>query len=290
MNDNVPEAPTCLLTGASGYLGGLIAKRLKAAGWRVVGMTRKPRAGEVAFTLGQPVSPEILKGHDALIHCAYDFAPIGWTDIEATNIKGAEMLFAAAKAAGIKRMVAISTISAFDGCKSNYGKAKLEIEKHARTAGACIVRPGLIYGAAPGAMFGRLVSQVKKASLVPIPGDGKQLMYTVHEDDLTDAILNGLSTNPAPQASITVANGVALSFRDIMVAIGRKLNRSVTTIPVPWQAMWLALRTAEVAKIPLGLRSDSLVSLVNQDKSPVINSDLLGVRCRSFSLDGVAIG
>jgi nucleoside-diphosphate-sugar epimerase len=278
-----------LLTGANGYLGGLIARKLAASDWEVVGMSRKPKAGQVEFRLGQPVEAASLAGCDALIHCAYDFAPVAWADIEKTNVEGAAHLFKAAAASGVKRVVAISTISAFEGCKSNYGKAKLAVEKHARDIGAVVVRPGLIYGAAPGAMFGRLVSQVRKASLVPIPGDGKQLMYTVHEEDLMTAILGALLVAPVPAAPVTVANGVALAFRDIMLAIGKKLGRKVTPVSIPWQAMWLILRMAEVAKLPIGLRSDSLVSLVNQDTAPAINSELLGVRVRPFSLDGVAI-
>jgi hypothetical protein len=40
----------------------------------------------------------------------------------------------------------------------------------------------------------------------------------------------------------------------------------------------------------LGLRSDSLVSLVNQDPSPVLNAaELLGVNCRDFLLDGLQL-
>jgi len=282
--------PRCLLTGASGYLGGMIARKLVANGWDVVGMTRKPKAGEVAFKLGGDIAAETLAGYDALIHCAYDFAPVSWADIEATNVQGSAKLFRAAKEAGIRHLLLISTISAFEGCKSNYGRAKLLIEKHAREAGACVVRPGLIYGARPGAMFGRLVSQVQKSSLMPMPGDGKQMMYTVHQDDLTDAIFKGLLANPAPAAPITVANGAPIAFRDIMIAIGRKFGKKVTPVPLPWQAMWLGLRGAEIAKIQLGLRSDSLVSLVNQDTAPVLNAEeLLGVKCRGFSLDEIPL-
>ncbi len=282
--------PRCLLTGSSGYLGGMIARKLVAIGWDVVGMTRRPKTSEVMFKLGADIPAEALKGCDALIHCAYDFAPVAWTDIEATNVQGSAKLFRAAKEARIKHLLLVSTISAFDGCKSNYGRAKLLIEKHAREAGACVVRPGLIYGAQPGAMFGRLVSQVQKSSLMPMPGDGRQMMYTVHQDDLTDAIFRGLLASPAPAAPITVANETPIAFRDIMIAIGRRFGKKVTPVPLPWQAMWLGLRGAEIVKIPLGLRSDSLVSLVNQDTAPALNAEaLLGVKCRRFSLDDIPL-
>jgi nucleoside-diphosphate-sugar epimerase len=282
--------PRCLLTGASGYLGGMIARKLAANGWDVVGLSRNPKAGEVAFKLGDKVAPETLAGYDALIHCAYDFGQVAWADIEAVNVHGSANLFRTAIEAKIPRMLLISTISAFDGCKSNYGRAKLAIEKHARAAGACVIRPGLIYGAQPGAMFGRLVSQAKASSLMPMPGDGRQMMYTVHQDDLTDAIFKGLMASPVPEAPITVANSEPVAFRDIMARIGQRFGRKVTIVPLPWKLMWLGLRGAEIAKLPLGLRSDSLVSLVNQDTAPVLNAEaLLGVHCRAFSLDDIPL-
>ncbi|MFO1018188.1 MAG: NAD-dependent epimerase/dehydratase family protein [Hyphomonadaceae bacterium] len=279
-----------LLTGASGYLGGLIARKFTASGWDVVGMTRRPKAGEVAFTLGDDVAPPSLAGADALVHCAYDFAPIAFADIKAINVEGSARLFRAAREAGVRNVVLISTISAFDGCKSNYGRAKLLIEAEARAAAAAIIRPGLIYGSSPGAMFGRLVSQVRAASIVPMPGDGRQMMYTVHEDDLTNAIFRAATRSPAPTAPVTVANETPIAFADIMRAIGARLGRRVTPAPIPWQAMWLGLRGAELLRVPIGLRSDSLVSLINQDTAPLLNAEAeLGVRCRPFGLSAIAL-
>lgn len=274
----------CILTGASGYLGGVIANKLRAEGWDVVPASRMPKAGGVKFKLGEAVSPDLFAGADALIHCAYDFAPTRWRDIEAINVRGAALLFDAATRAGVKHTLLISTISAFDGCRSLYGRAKLEIERHAMGRGAAVVRPALIYGEAPGGMFGRLVAQVRAASLVPMPGDGKQMMYTVREADLAEVIARALIAPPSA-APITAAHETPTAFIDLLRAIGAKLGRPVTPIPFPWQAMWLGLRMAELLRAPIGLRSDSLVSLVNQNRAPVLNAASLGVACRPFSLD-----
>lgn len=282
--------PRCLLTGASGYLGGLIARKLTASGWEVIGLSRRPKPNEIAFRLGEAIAADDFAGADALIHCAYDFSPTTWAEIARINIEGSRLLFRAAREGRLPHLLLISTISAFNGCRSKYGRAKLAIEALAREADACIIRPGLIYGDTPGAMFGRLVAQVRTAALMPIPGDGRQKMYTVHEDDLTEAILRGVTVSPAPNTPITVAHETPIEFRAIMNAIGARLGKRVVTIPVPWRAMWLGLRGAELARLPLGLRSDSLVSLVNQDPAPALNAAaLLGVRCRPFNLDGVRL-
>lgn len=286
----VMRKPRCALTGANGYLGGLIARKLVASGWDVQPLVRRPSPGQVAFTLGEAVAEDALSGCDALLHCAYDFGQVAWRDIVRVNVEGSRKLFAAAAAAKVPNTLCISTISAFEGCASRYGRAKLLIEEHAHEIGACVIRPGLVYGASPGAMFGRLVRQVRASSLIPIPGDGKQLQYTVHEEDLTGAIVRGLTASPAPAAPVTVAHATPISFADMMHAIGARLGRRVTLLPTPWQAIWLALAAAEGVGMRLGLRSDSLISLMNQDPSPNLNAEAaLGVRCRPFDLESVPL-
>jgi nucleoside-diphosphate-sugar epimerase len=282
--------PRCALTGASGYLGGIIARKLKASGWDVAPLSRRPGAGEIHFALGEPIAADALVGCDALIHCAYDFGQIEWRDIERVNVKGSALLFRAAAEVRIPHMLHISTISAFDGCTSLYGRAKLLIEAEVQRLGACVIRPGLIYGPSPGAMFGRLVRQVRVSRFVPMPGDGRQAQYMVHEDDLAEAILRGLTKEPAPRAPVTVANAAPIAFRDIILFIGARLAKRVTPIPTPWRLMWLGIRAAELMRIPLGLRSDSLISLVHQNVAPHFNAESeLGVRCRPFDLSAVEL-
>src|SRR5207245_9025857 len=133
-------------------------------------LTRNPPSGSSAirFRLGEDVAASELKGAKALIHCAYDFKQVPWPAIHAVNVAGSEKLLRAAREAKVERIVYISSISAFEGCRSLYGKAKLEIEKTAHALGATVVRPGLIWGDPPGAMFERLVRQVEQGRVLPL--------------------------------------------------------------------------------------------------------------------------
>ena len=76
------------------------------------------------FKLGEPIDPQALKNCRALIHCAYDFSKVSWKDIYSTNVRGSELLLHAAQQAGVERLMFISTISAFTGCRSLYGKGE----------------------------------------------------------------------------------------------------------------------------------------------------------------------
>jgi len=141
----------CAITGSNGYVGSCVKNHFKANGWDVVELVRRPQPGARAmeFHLGGEIPTNAFAGVTALVHCAYDFGPLGWAEIRAANVVGTGKLFQAARAAGVAKTVCVSSISAFHGCRSLYGKAKLEIEQVAQVHGAQVIRPGLVYG--PGA-------------------------------------------------------------------------------------------------------------------------------------------
>jgi nucleoside-diphosphate-sugar epimerase len=236
--------------------------------------------------LGKEIDPAALKGAAALVHCAYDFKCLKWDEIVATNVAGSEKLFRAARQAQVERIVQISSISAFPGCRSLYGKAKLETENLALACGATVIRPGLIYGEPPGAMFGRLVRQVERSRVLPLVGGGSQIQHLVHEEDLSQFVCRCAGGEvAAPAEPITVAHEQAWTFRQILEAIARAKGRRISFVPLPWQALWLVLKCAEACGVPLEFRSDSLLSLRYQNPRPSFEPQrALGVKCRSFDL------
>src|SRR5260221_840336 len=139
----------CAITGAAGYVGSAIARAARARGWDVVSLGRRRAADaveHVPFDLAEGARNIPWRGIDALVHAAYDFTPRGWPAVRAINVEGSIRLLRAAKENGVARTVFISSMSAFPGCVSNYGKAKLEIEAAALELGGAVVRPGLVHG------------------------------------------------------------------------------------------------------------------------------------------------
>jgi nucleoside-diphosphate-sugar epimerase len=279
----------CAITGSNGYVGGCVKNYFAARGWEIFELTRRPKAGTHAaqFQLGDDVSPQLLSGVGALVHCAYDFKPLKWKEIVAVNVEGSRKILEAARAAGIPKMICISSISAFDGCKSLYGKAKLEIEKIALASGALVIRPGLIWGNPAGAMFGKLVEQVQKKSVIPLIGDGSQIQFLVHNEDLCAFIeryANGeIKIEPG---ILTAANEQPWPFKQLLLEMAKAFGKNPKFIPLPWRLVWLALKSAEVCGVRLNFRSDSLVSLQNQNPSPDFSGNAdVGLNCRRFGTE-----
>lgn len=280
------KPPICAITGSNGYVGSCIKNYFAAHGWEIRELTRQPKPGShgVAFQLGAEISPASLAGVTALVHCAYDFKPLTWAEIRTVNVGGTEKLLAAAQAAGVGRIIVISSISAYEGCRSLYGRAKLEIEAIAQRHGALAIRPGLVYGDQPGGMFGKLQAQIRHAKIVPLIGDGSQLQYLVHEEDLS-AFAETFAAGKLVTTGrlFSAAHPQPWPFKELLLAIARGLGKKISFLPLPWRLIWLVLKTAERCGLRLNFRSDSLVSLMYQNPQPDFSANATaGLICRPF--------
>jgi len=244
----------CAITGSNGYVGGCLKSYFAARGREILELTRRPAPGAraVAFQLGADISPETLAGVGTLVHCAYDFQPLHREEIQTVNVDGTRKLLQAARAAGIGRIVCLSSISAYDGCRSLYGKAKLEIEKIALDHGALV-------------------------------------QFLVHQEDLAAFIEKVIAgkMEMAPRV-LTAAHERAWPFRELLSEIARGLNKKVKFVPVPWRLLWAGLKTAEACGLRLNFRSDSLVSLMHQNANPDFSPNAAaGLICRPFRVEAL---
>lgn len=103
------------VTGAGGFLGGAIARALGAAGHEVRALvrTRKAAGALDSRTIDLPViGPEVFAGCDACVHAAA-FHGLHLEDrprMESVNVEGTRAVLAAARAAGVRRFVHVSTM------------------------------------------------------------------------------------------------------------------------------------------------------------------------------------
>lgn len=283
------------VTGANGYLGKCLCDYFERHGYEVYRLTSSKETADkqTRFTLSDGVYKDFFASEriDALVHAAYDFKQVKREDIWKINVEGSLNLFNQAVDEKIKRIVFISTMSAYEGCQSLYGQAKLEIEKGLRKLKAGIsIRPGLIYSTPitdSGGMVGALVKQFQKSSVTPLIGSGKQELCLVHEQDLArliDYYVNPESEIP-PQGYIIAANPRFYRFRDILKGIAKAVgSEKVKFIPIPWQGIWVGIKMAETVGVGTGFRSDSVLSLVHQNKKPDFSVPLPeNVSFRDFS-------
>lgn len=269
------------VTGSSGFLGAELCRRLVSHGKSVLRLQRtRAEEGWLRFTLGEPLPQGALAGVEVLVHCAHDFRPRSAEAIERVNVQGSFRLLEAAREARVPRIVFVSSVSAYTGCVSLYGRAKLRVEARVAELGGCVLRPGVIYADTPGGFAGRL-EKLSAWPLLPVFSGGRQPLYLVHRDDVVSGIERA-AEREAPPEPLLVAHPVSVPFREVLSLFARRHGRRVRFVSVPADVALLALRALERVGLGAGFSSDSLLGLLHPNPDPKVG-DLFGVTPRSFA-------
>jgi nucleoside-diphosphate-sugar epimerase len=272
------------ITGASGYVGGCIADGFRRNGHEVLAMSRRPCPEPwVPYSLTDEPNHLPWNGVEMLIHAAFDFTPRTLEESIERNVKPSIALLEAAHQAGVERLLFISSMSAFDGCRSHYGRAKRMIEERALELGIVVVRPGLVWGERSGGVMGAMEKLVAKSPVIPFLTGGSQLnQYLIHEADLADAVVSLADFQPTCSGKPhSVAHPAPVSFSSMLKTIAGRSNLSRIYVPVPWRIVMAMLKFIEALNISTPFRSDSLTGLVHGNAAPEIGEPT-GVRYRQF--------
>lgn len=257
----------CAVTGANGYLGSILSSRIKDLNIEVIPLTR---GGKDPFNLKDGLEAKYFSSNNinCLIHCAWDFNIADDDEYQLTNLGGTVKLFNAAKEAGVEKMIFISSMSAFENCRSRYGITKRNAEIFLMSMGVIVVRPGLVYGDKLRGMLGTFSRLAKTSPIIPVVGDGKYIQYATHEDDLANLVKEIiLLDRTVKDCLIVAASSKGRSLREIFNGLAGS-SRSLIFIPVPWRFIWLFLKITEKINLNLPLKSDSLIGLVFSDERP----------------------
>ncbi len=249
---------TILVTGATGFVGRALVARLVSEGRAVRGAVRAS-SGELPAQVERIVvggiGPETawkraVDGVHAVVHLA---ARVHMTGEEATrslplfravNAAASETLARAARNAGVRRFVLLSTTTVY-GDRSRgrpfdessapapaslYAKSKLEAEQ--LVAGALagsptelvVLRPPLVYGPNAKGNFARLVRLVRRG--VPLPlASVRNRRSLVFVGNLVDAIVRVLDHPAAAGRTYVVSDGEDLSTPDLIARVAAALGR-----------------------------------------------------------------
>jgi nucleoside-diphosphate-sugar epimerase len=255
------------VTGANSHLGRALETRLRARDAVVVGLSSHARDGQRSFVLGEPLPETLLAGVDALVHLAWDVAELDSADAWRRNVGGSTALLELAAAHGIA-VVFVSSLAAYPGTRSAYGRQKLAVEEAVARVGGRSVRPGLVFGARAGGIFGSLRAQVARLPVVPVVHSPGRVQL-VHQEDLADLLADAALGRLAPGSPVVAACSEDLSLEDVVRVIAAALGRRVRLLPVPWRPVHRVLRLTERAGLRLPFRADSVVSLAGSPAASV---------------------
>lgn len=242
------------LTGASGFLGRRLVPALTERGWRVRALVRRPAAGlwgevEPETVQGDLADDEALRrlaeGADAVVHAAGLIKAARRSDFFAVNEAGAAR---AARAAGNRRFLQISSLAAREPALSDYAASKAAGEASARALlgdRLIVLRPPVIYG--PGDRETLSLFQLAAASpVMPVPALPAARLALAHADDVAAEVAEVLD---GPWVEGTFALGGArpegYGFREIFAAAAAAVGRSPLFAPVPGTVIAAAAAVSE---------------------------------------------
>lgn len=184
---------TIAVTGGTGFVGQALIDRALAGGHELKALARRPQPPRrgVEWVRGDlddaPALASLATGAEAVIHIAgLVNAPDG-AAFERCNVAGTLSVIEAAIAAGVPRLVFVSSLSAREPELSAYGASKRRAEKLVRASGLdwTIVRPPAVYGPRDDGMFE--LFRAAKWGFVPTPKEGRASV--IHVDDLARLLL-----------------------------------------------------------------------------------------------------
>jgi len=221
-----------LLTGASGFIGQHLTKKLQSDGHQVKACSRKN-----GFDFNQMLSKEVwmpyLKNIDVVINCVGIIYETRKQTFKTLHYQAPKALFHACADSNVKRVIQISALGADEHSLAPYHITKKSADDVLRTLSInwFVLRPSLVYG--QGGKSTVFFQHLARFPLLPLMDGGRQMVQPVHINDLTDTVMNCLSCKKA-NITIDVVGAHAISFINwlqLMRTAENKPKARIVSIP-----------------------------------------------------------
>lgn len=238
-----------VVTGAFSYTGGAIARRLLADGRRIRTLTGHPnrasaikdRVEVVPYAFDEPAAlARSLEGARTLYNTywvRFDRASVSFD----RAIENSRRLFAAARDAGVKRIVHVSVTNPSPTSRFPYFRGKALVEQALAESGMsyAVVRPTIIFGAGD-ILMNNVAWLLRRFPVFALPGDGRYRVRPVHADDVAGVCIG--AARMTENATIDAAGPESMTFEEMVGAIRSAVGSRSRIVHVPAAGAQLAAR------------------------------------------------
>jgi len=277
----IAAAKVVAVTGATGFLGSNLVQALLARGYDVRALARdssKARSlpAEVTTLTGDICDVDVLaslvEGCDWVFHTVSNFRTASGPpeSYESINVRGTGSLLAAARVAGVKRVVHVSTIGVHGDVRDSpadenapfnpgdlYQETKLKAEKLALEAGrpdgmeVVVVRPCSMYGPGDLRML-KMFRMISKGTFFKV-GPCQENFHAVFIDDVIDGILK-VAVTPGVSGEVFILGGPSyLPLEEYIDTAARAVGVSKPRIRLPYWMLISAAWLCEKIFVPVRL-------------------------------------
>jgi ornithine--oxo-acid transaminase len=253
----------CLITGATGFIGGHLAQRLVQEGHRVRCLVR---AGsdtallgrlDVEIAVGDLTSARSLAGAAEgcryVLHCGAHVSDWGTAkEIARVNVEGTRNLLAASVGASVRRFVHFSTTDVYGypggaaidethvatRFRNWYAQTKLAAEAEVRRVDALdavILRPSTVYGPRSTEVIGEIARAMRDGNMLLVDR-GRAVAGLCYVDNLMDAAVLALRHDGAPGHAFNVSDGLDVTWKEFTDGLAEGLGCAQVRWSLPYWA------------------------------------------------------
>ena len=292
-----------LVTGASGYVGSHIVKRLVEAGQPVGALVRNRAWAEaegrlaglkIEWAEGDLTKPEtlthVMQGVDTVIHTVAIAIEKGGRTYEAINYQGTVHVVDVAKAAGVKRFINLCQLGADSKLPYRFLASKGRAQEVVAASGLAwtAFRPSVIWG--PEDEFANTFAKLVPISplIYPIIGDGQAKFQPVWVEDVATAVVKSLDDPATIGQDLELGGPEVLTIGEIekrtLQAIGAR--RAMIRFPIPLLRVIVKLMGVIFPAPPV---TTSLLDLLAVDNTSHNNAiERFVAQPRPFTVENIA--
>ena len=247
MQNETASIGTVTITGAFSYTGKYATRILLDRGYRVRTLTYHPdrenpfgdRVEVFPYRFDDPDAlSAALRGASVLINTYWVRFPRGESTFE-TAVRNTRTLIAAAKNAGVKRIVHVSIANPSLDSPLGYYRGKAELEHSVMDSGLSytILRPTVIFGT-EDILINNIAWFVRRFPVFGIPGNGRYGIRPIYVEDMARLVGDAVDGHES-----TVLNAVGpetFTFEDLVKLVARQVGRSTRLVHLPTPLAYLS--------------------------------------------------
>jgi predicted dehydrogenase/uncharacterized protein YbjT (DUF2867 family) len=193
--------------------------------------------------------------------------------VRAVNVTGTANLLEASRAAGVRRFIFTSSISAQRARLGPYGATKREAEALVRASSIpwVILRPSLVYGPGGVGLVATLAAYLRGLPLVPVIGNGRIALDPVHLDDVCAVIEQSLERDDVPGHDYDLLGPDRVSFDEFLLRLAREIGVSRPHLHIPGPIAMLMARCFSLITKKPPLSVDNVLGMTSPaavDRAP----------------------
>lgn len=255
---------SALVFGGSGQIGVPVIERLLAGGWQVVAVSRTVQAdrerltwlrGDLQEAHGLPAQVDAIFSLGPLDHFSHWYAGTAVVAPRVIAFGSTSIDTKHDSADAHERDIADRLQAA---------ESRLFATARERQAGATVLRPTLVYGAARDRSLTQIARMARRAGCFVLPRGAAGLRQPVHVEDLADAALAVVDADAAKGRSYALPGGETLAYAQMVERVLAALQPPARLIRVPPSLFRVVLSGAKLFGRMQGL-NDAAVARMGED-------------------------